>query len=315
MNSAARTSSVEVVVVGRANVDLAVWVPFRPGPGRTAFGSELVTAPGGKGLNQAVAVARLGGRACPIGNAGDDPLGQLLTGTLADAGVEVAYFRLLPGIPTGAAIIEITPDRENFLTLALSPRTELTGDQVANALVQMDAPVVTVQLDMPAEPVTAALRASARPGTLRIGHLVPHSSLDREVLRRLDLFVVNQHEAAQVLGVPDVDPVAAAHRLRELGPAAVVVTAGARGAAYSHQVGSDMVSAAAVPVVDTTGAGDAFLGCLALNLARGVAIPAAVVEAVAVGSEAVQHPGAQLPAGRPSGRPSDSTAGAGGPQS
>ncbi len=284
MSLVARASPADVIVVGRANVDLSVRVPFRAGPGRSVFGSELSTAPGGKGLNQAVAVARLGGHACLIANAGDDPWGQLLTGTLADAGLDVAHFRLLAGVPTGAAIIEIAPDGENFVVLAPSPRTELTSDQVTNALKAVNAPVLTVQLDMAAEPVAAALHETARSGRLRIGHLVPHPSLDHDLLQRLDVFVANQHEAAQILGDSDVDPLTAAHRLRQLGPTTVVVTSGAQGAAYSEPGGSCTVSAAVIPVVDTTGAGDAFLGSLALSLARGGRVPAAVAEAVGVGS-------------------------------
>ncbi len=224
--------TVDVAFIGRANIDLTVHVPQRPGPGQTAFGSELLTAPGGKSLNQAIAVAHLGGRACLVANAGDDQWGRHLITALIEAGVNAAHFRLLSGARTGAAIIEITPDGENFLVLALSPATELTAEQVNHALTRIDAPVVTVQLDMPPEPLTTVLTRRRSP--VLIGNLVPHPGFDRRLMNRLDVFVANQSEAAMILGLADVDPLAAAEQLRQLGPSAVVVTAGQSGAAYSH---------------------------------------------------------------------------------
>lgn len=285
----------DAIFIGRTNVDLTVRVPYRAGPSQTVFASPLVTTAGGKSLNQAIALARLGGGACLVANAGDDHWGHLLKTALVDAGVDVAHLQLLPGTTTGAAIIEITPDGENYLVLAISPATELRPDHVDAALARTAAPVVTVQLDIPPEPVVTALsRSPAR--TVRIGNLVPHPALDRDLMKCLDVFVINQHEAASILGVADLDPLTAAQQLRQLGPAAVVVTAGAGGAAYSHPAGSDSIAAATVPVVDTTGAGDAFLGSLALDLSRDVWLHDAVAHAVQVGTEAVRYQGAHPPA-------------------
>lgn len=286
-------SPADVIVVGRANIDLTIRVPFRPGPGHVAFASDAAITPGGKSLNQAIAVARLGGRTCLVANVGDDPWGQLVTTHLTDAGVDVAQVQRCPGIPTGVAIVEVTPDGENSIVLAISQGTELTRNQVEGALNLIDAPILVVQLDLPPAPLVTALTES-RPGMTRIGNLVPNPEVDRDLMRLLDVFVVNQHEAGAILEDSDVDPLAAAQRLRDLGPASVVVTAGPQGAAFSHADGSGTIAAATVPVVDTTGAGDAFLGCLALDLSRGVALTDAVSHAVRIGSDAVQHEGAQL---------------------
>lgn len=287
-------AAVDVVVVGRANIDLTVRIPRLPRPGETVLASELATTPGGKSLNQAVAVARLGGRSSLVANVGDDQWGRYLRTALAEAGVEHTQFRLLAGVRTGAAIIEVTPDGENLLVLAVSPATELSAELVTESLGRTDAGAVVVQLDMPPEPVMGVL-SDPRPWT-RIGNLVPHPAFDRAAMRRLDVFVVNQHEAGTILGRGDVAPLDAARELRRLGPSAVVVTAGPRGAAYSHGDQSGMVAAPQVPVIDTTGAGDAFLGSLALSLARSEPFPTAVMQAVHAGTEAVQHQGAQLPA-------------------
>ena len=290
-------ASVDVTIIGRANIDLTVRVPYHPSPGarQTVFGSELVATAGGKSLNQAIAVSRLGGRACLVANAGADHWGHQLRTTLVEAGVDVGQFRILPDVPTGVAIIEVTPDGENVIVLATSPKTELTAEQVGIALAESAAPVVVVQLDLPPEPVVAALAESRRP-MIRVGNLVPHTVLDPDLMRYLDVLVVNHHEAATMLGGGDVaDPLAAAQRLRELGPPTVVVTAGADGAAYSHADHAGRVAASKVPVVDTTGAGDAFLGGLVLVLAGGAALPEAVARAVRVGTDAVQHEGAHSP--------------------
>jgi ribokinase len=290
-------NSADVTIIGRANIDLTVRVPYCPSPGanQTVFGSELVATAGGKSLNQSIAVARLGGHASLVANAGADHWGHQLRTTLVEAGVDVGQFQLLPDVPTGAAIIEVTPDGENVIVLAVSPKTELTGERVGIALAESVAPVVVVQVDLPPEPVVTALTESRRP-VIRVGNLVPHTALDPALLRYLDVLVVNCHEAATILGIAGViDPLTAAQRLRELGPTSVVVTAGADGAAYSSADHAGTVAAPTVPVVDTTGAGDASLAGLVLALAAGSALPDAVAQAVRAGTTAVQHEGAHLP--------------------
>ncbi|TDC38787.1 ribokinase [Micromonospora sp. 15K316] len=279
----------DVTFVGRANIDLTVRVPHRAGPGRTAAGSALTTSPGGKSLNQAVATARLGGRARLVANVGADAWGHRIRAALTAVGVDTRHLTLIPDVTTGAAIIEVTPDGESYITLAPSPATELTTHDVQR-VTTVDTRAVVVQLDLPPEPVAALLRH--RPAPTVIGNLVLHADLDRTVLRHLDVLVVNQHEADAILGAATGDPLRAAEVLQRLGPPTVVVTAGPRGAAYTHPHGSGTVPAPTVPVVDTTGAGDAFLGSLALDLARGTPLPEAVRGAVQVGSRAVAHSGA-----------------------
>ncbi|MFG1954990.1 ribokinase [Micromonospora sp. NPDC048830] len=282
---------VDVAFVGRANIDLTVQVPRRASPGRTSFASSLTASPGGKSLNQAIAAARRGGRSCLIANVGDDSWGHQVAAALTGAGVDTRHVTLLPQTTTGAAIIEVTPDGESYITLALSPATELTTDDIRRATDGLDAQAVVVQLDLPPQPVTALL--NRRPAPIIIGNLVPHRELDNALLRHLDVLVVNQHEAAAVLHTTTDDPLTAAAELRQLGPSTVVVTAGANGAAYIDPHGAGSVPAPAVSVVDTTGAGDAFLGSLALDLARGIPLPDAITTAVHVGAQAVRHAGAQ----------------------
>lgn len=282
--------SIDVAFVGRANIDLTIHVPHRSRPGRTAIGSSLFASAGGKSLNQAIATARRGGRAALITNVGADAWGQQIAAALTDAGVDTRHVRLIAEAITGAAIIEVTPDGESYITLALSPATELTAHDVHHATAALDTQAVVVQLDLPPEPVTTLLHR--RPAPVVIGNLVPHPDLDPAFLRHLDVLVVNQHEAAAILHTSTDSPLEAATALQRLGPRTVVVTAGPHGAAYTHPHGSGTVPAPTVAVVDTTGAGDAFLGSLALDLARHTPLPDAVTTAVRVGSQAVQHSGA-----------------------
>jgi ribokinase len=183
------------------------------------------------------------------------------------------------------------------VTVTVPPETELAGDDVAAALSGRHAAVVVGQLDLRPDAVDGLLRGE-RPEVL-IGNLVPHHDLDRRRLAELDVLVVNRAEAAEILGVDRVEPLAAARRLCQLGPRAMVVTAGADGAAHCCAQGSAVVPAPVVAVVDVSGAGDAFLAAVALGLSRPRSLPQAVTMGVRMGSQAVQSRGALLGALRP----------------
>lgn len=284
--------SVDVAFVGRANIDLTVHVPHRSRPGRSTIGSSLSASAGGKSLNQAIATARHGGRAALIANVGADAWGQQIATALTNAGVDTRHVRLVPDTTTGAAIIEVTPDGESYITLALSPATELTAHDIHHATAGLAAGAVVIQLDLPPEPVTVLLGHRRAP--IVIGNLVPHPDLDPAVLKHLDALVVNRHEAAAILHTSTENLIEAATALQCLGPRTVVVTAGPHGAAYAHPHGTGTVPAPTVSIVDTTGAGDAFLGSLALDLARHTPLPDAVATAVHAGSRTVQHAGAHV---------------------
>ncbi|MEV6373325.1 ribokinase [Micromonospora musae] len=279
----------DVTFVGRATIDLTVRVPHRALPGRAAFGSPLTASPGGKSLNQAITAAQRGGRVRLVANVGADPWGHQIRAALTDVGVDIRHLTLIPDTATGAAVIEVTPDGESYITLALSPATELSTPDVQRVSA-LDSRAVVVQLDLPPEPVTALLRR--RPAPTVIGNLVPHADLEPSLLRHLDVLVVNQHEAAAILRTTADEPLEAARALQRLGPPTVVVTAGPHGAAYAYPHGSGAVPAPTMPVVDTTGAGDAFLGSLALDLSRDIPLPEAVRTAVQFGSRAVGERGA-----------------------
>lgn len=286
----------DVAVVGVANVDLVTRVPCLPDEGETAFGTELEARPGGKGLNQAVAVARMGGRSALIAKAGDDAWGRMLRRTLISNGVDASTFMLVPGGVTAAVFVQVPASGDSAVTVTRTATTLHTLDDIRRARPLLHgAAVVVVQLELDTHVVEAALTGTS--GT-RIGTLAPLRPLPPSILGLLDIIVVNASEARQVLGeVADapVDGRRLAQSLVRLGPRAAVVTLGASGAAYADKVSVGIVPAQAVDVDETTGAGDAFLGTLALLQARGASLADAVTAATEAGTIVVAGAGQRRP--------------------
>jgi ribokinase len=282
----------DVVVVGSVNADLVVGVDRRPAPGETVLGSDLATHPGGKGANQAVAAARLGGRVGIVGRIGDDGHGALLRGALAGAGVDLAHLAVTPG-PTGVALITVGPDGDNSIIVSPGANARLTPDDVAAARDMIAAAsVVTFQLEVPMPAIEAAARAAASAGARVVLNLSPTAPVPAEVLALCDPLVVNEHEAAWLLGGPG-EPEQMARALLRSGPRSAVITLGADGVVVADADGTAAIPSPKVEAVDTTGAGDAFTAALCLRLARGDTLPDAARYATRVGAAAVRRPGAQ----------------------
>jgi len=306
-------------------MDISVTVPRLPGPGSTVLGSAARYTPGGKGANQAVAAARLGADVRMVGCVGDDDFGRRLLEALAAEGVDAEGVRTVAGVPTGLAMIAVDESGENLITVAQGANGEVGAEEVTRALtLPADALVVSAEI-----PVPALHRVFARPKAvylpIRILNLAPVPAGATEILAgatSLDLLVVNESEAAAILGRPVEGLPAAAQAaadLTKVGAPYVVVTAGAHGAALAGlQTGSPVAPAVppvpppgapspapvAVPgfhvaAVDTVGAGDTFVGALAVALAAGVPAAEAVRAAAAAGAAAATRPGAQAATPRP----------------
>ncbi|MFB8229867.1 ribokinase [Cellulosimicrobium sp. NPDC055967] len=309
-----------VVVVGSANVDLVVDVPRHPGGGETILGGELRRNSGGKGANQAVGAARAGGADTTfVGALGHDDAADLLLASLDRGGVRTDLVERVD-VPTGTALITVSPDGENAIVVAPGANSHVTV-AAAQAERIAAADVVLAQLEIPLDVVRAAA-AARRPGALLVLNAAPSRDLPDDVWDAIDVLVVNEHEAADLAGVAlraasrteedvqgvedapgpdgatagDVDPEALAGLLIERVPA-VVVTLGGRGSLVLERLpGGKLLSGVpAIPVdaVDTTGAGDTFCGVLAAALARGDDLPDAARLAAAAGALAVTRPGAQ----------------------
>ena len=287
----------DVFVVGSINQDFVLSVERRPAPGETVTDASLATHNGGKGANQAAAAALLGTSVAFLGRVGDDGFGGPLVRALADKGVDTTLVREVPGSSTGAAFITVTPDGENAITVAPGANRSLTAgdvDDVSETITE--AQVLVAQMEVPSEVVLRAVEVAAGSGTRALVNLAPPFEVARALLEELDPLVINEHEAAFLLGerVEGVDgALDATPRLLSLGPRSVVVTLGDDGAVFSGGESAQHLTAPKVKVVDTTGAGDAFVGALAARLAGDAPLKDAVAYAVRAGAAAVTEAGAQ----------------------
>lgn len=287
----------DVFVVGSINQDFVLNVERRPEPGETVTDAQLSKGNGGKGANQAAAAALLGAQVAFLGRVGDDGFGEPLVEALAEKGVDTSLIEATPGSSTGTAVITVTPDGENAITVAPGANRSLTAEDVDDAAEAIGgARVLVAQMEVSPEVVLRAVEVAARQGTRALVNLAPPFEVPRELLEKLDPLVVNEHEAAFLLGerVEGVDgALSAASELLALGPRSVVITVGKDGAVFSDGESTEHLPAPRVDVVDTTGAGDAFVGALAARLAREDSLEDAVAYAVRAGAAAVTKEGAQ----------------------
>ena len=287
----------DVFVVGSINQDFVLQVERRPEPGETVTNAQLSKGNGGKGANQAAAAALLGADVTILGRVGDDGFGEPLVEALADKGVDTSLIEAATDSSTGTAFITITPDGENAITVAPGANRSLTVEDVDDASDSIgDARVLVVQMEVPPEVVLRAVEVATQQGTRALVNLAPPTEVPRELLEELDPLVVNEHEAAFLLGekVEGLEgALSAAQELLALGPGSAVVTLGEDGAVFSDGESTEHLTSPEVEVVDTTGAGDAFVGALAAKLAQEASLEDAVTYAVRAGAAAVTKEGAQ----------------------
>lgn len=293
-----------VVVVGSVNADLLTTVDQHPRPGETVLGRTLDVLPGGKGANQAVAAAQLGGQTTLVGAVGTDQFAEPALSGLRAAGVDLEDVAVVEGA-TGVAQVTVSADGENAIVVIPGANASVDGAVVdARASVIAGAAVVVVQGEIPRTGIEAAARHTS--GRLVV-NLAPVVDVDREVLLAADPLVVNEHEAALVLaaldgesggaergaGVTADDEQRVVDALLAHGVPSVVLTVGARGALVADGSGTTRVPSPRVDAVDTTGAGDAFVGALAYRLSEGEGLVEAARLAARVGAYAVRGSGAQ----------------------
>lgn len=280
--------SPDVTVLGSANVDMVLKVDRYPGAGETIAAAETAEVAGGKGLNQAVACARAEADTAFVAAVGDDDAGRTLLATMREEGIAAASVRTLPAA-TGRAVVVVQPSGENTIFVVPGANALLTLDDDAREVIAASA-VLVAQLEVSPAVVAEALRVARRAGVTTVLNAAPALPLDDEVLGDVDVLVVNEHEATILAG--DEDPHEAA-RLLTGKAGQVVVTLGAAGAVH---VGADLeetrVPGLPADAVDTTGAGDTFVGALAAALAQRLPMTTALRRAVAAGSLAVERPGA-----------------------
>ncbi|GAA1201451.1 ribokinase [Streptomyces hebeiensis] len=278
-----------IVVLGSTNMDLVVYAARTPKLGETVTGREFRTVPGGKGANQAVAAARAGGEVAMIGAVGADGYGERLRHTLEASGVDTDLLRTAEG-PSGTAHIVVDDEGGNAKVVipgANGTVTELgPGDE---ALIET-AGTLLLQLELPLSAVQSGADAARRHAVRTVLTPSPAQPLPPELLAAVDLLVPNEHEAATLTGV--ADPRSAAESLLRQVPE-VVITLGAAGSLYVARDAEPVrVPVPRVTPVDRTGAGDTFVGALAVALGEGRPMPDALRWATAAAALCVTRPGA-----------------------
>lgn len=286
-----------VVVVGSLNIDLVTHTERIPAPGETVLGGDLATVPGGKGANQAVAAARLGAQTAMVGHLGDDGFAAQLRQSLAADNIDALHVTTADAA-TGVALIVVDANGQNSIVVASGANMRVTpADVDAAAETIAKADVLLLQLEIPLDSVKRAAEIAHANGVTVILNPAPAQPLPADLLALVDIVVPNESETATLTGLPvesQAELAAAASALRDFGIETVLLTLGERGVLLADSDGIELFPAYKVEiVVDTTAAGDAFLGGFASAMAEGKSVAEAVPWGCASGALAVTKAGAQ----------------------
>ncbi|PJJ20317.1 ribokinase [Janthinobacterium sp. 67] len=291
-----------IVVIGSINMDLVLRVPRMPLPGETLTGGAFRTIPGGKGANQAVACARLSGKVAGaqqvamVGCVGDDAFGATLRSALVGDGIIDSHITTLPGVASGIASILVDDNGQNSIVIAGGANDLLSPAHIdaAKALIEQ-ADIVVLQLETPMATVVHAIKLARSLGKTVVLNPAPAASLPEGVLELVDYLIPNEIEAAMLAGVSpegaDVKALAAA--LQKLGSDNVIITLGSKGVHAALYGGDYTFPAEAVKAVDTTAAGDTFIGGFVAGLASGMDEAEAIGQGQRAAAWSVTKPGAQ----------------------
>lgn len=286
-----------ITVIGSSNTDFVARAPHIPAPGETVLGTDFQRLPGGKGANQAVAAQRVGADVAFVACLGDDELGDAAAAILAAEGLRLNYLSRAPGATSGVALIVVAHSGENSIVVAPGANALLTPDTIDRAaLAIQESQLVVAQLEIPLPAVQfafAVARASHIPTLL---NPAPAQPLAPDLLSLVDILVCNATEGATLTALPVTSlqqAQTAARALQSSGPQLVMVTLGAAGCVLAD--GATLVHIPAFPVtaIDSTAAGDAFIGALATRLAASDPPESAARYATAAAALSVTRPGAQ----------------------
>ncbi|MGY1809827.1 ribokinase [Blastococcus sp. SYSU D00669] len=286
-------------MLGSLNMDLSVAVPQIPRPGETVLGGPVTSRPGGKGANQAAAVARLGGDVHLIGRLGRDGGADTIRSALLDAGVSLTHVRSKDNVGSGMAFVTVDSHGENAIVVSSGANSELTAAEVeSEADVLKESRIAVAQLETPLDAVTRFAELCELYEVDLVLNAAPYRPLPPELIRLCTYLVLNRDEAAALTGISVRDPRDGLRALAEaarLGAASVVITLGGDGCIALTQDTFIELKAFEVPVVDTTGAGDAFVGAFAAALSQDSQVEEALLFAAATGAATCAQYGAQNP--------------------
>ncbi len=273
-----QTPEFDVVVLGSANLDLISNTTHLPQPGETISASHYAEHPGGKGVNQAIAAARMGARTAFIGCVGNDDAGQMLRALLVSEGIDTS--QLLTVVhPTGRAFITVDDNGENSIVVVSGANSNV-GDQ---AILLPTSHIVLAQLEIPLNVVNDVFEQARKSGAITVLNPAPAVALSRELLLLCDFVVPNETECAALNGPRE---------LLAAGASIVITTLGERGSEITTHDSTVLMHPHAVKAVDTVGAGDAFVGALCAEFARSTPLHEAVKIASIAGALATTSRGA-----------------------
>jgi ribokinase len=264
-----------IAVIGSANTDLTTFTDVFPRPGETLFGKNFEMGFGGKGANQAVAARLCGAEVLMVAKVGGDLFGRATLDNFASFGIDTTHVQLVDDAPTGVAPIFVGPDGQNRIIVVKGANDRLTPADVDAAAADLaDVDAIILQFEIPLATVYHGIRFARAHHIRCILNPAPAVPAEPAALTGADLFIPNESEAEQITGLPvhsEADARACAAALLARGFARVVITLGARGSLLADAAGQTLVPAFAVESIDTSGAGDAFIGSLAVFLAEGLA--------------------------------------------
>ena len=285
-------------VVGSSNVDLVTYVDRMPVWGETIAAPRFEMSHGGKGANQAVAAAKLGAAVVMVSKVGDDMLGDGVLQNFERTGVDARHVERVAGQSTGTATILVDRSGDNCILIVKGANGDLTPEDVERAGDDLKTcDLILTQLEVPLETVYATLAFGKRHGVKTALNPAPAiRDLDIERAREASFLMPNETELAILTGLPvesEAEVAAAAHSLVAQGVEAIIVTLGARGSLLATAKGARRIAPVKVEAIDTTGAGDAFIGSFARYLAAGLSLDAALAEATRYAANSVTRRGAQ----------------------
>ncbi len=285
----------DIVVLGSLNMDLSVNVRRMPLPGETISGGDLITNAGGKGANQAAACAKLGSTVSMVGCVGQDDFGRSIVDGLKQLGVDTAFIKKNAAVPTGTAMILVDDKGENTIVLSAGANATLVLDAETAKLIS-GAKLLILQLEINPQVVFATLKFAHQSGVKVLLNPAPAIELHADIYPFIDYLVPNESEASLLAGVKVADAVSAeqaAEVLLAKGAKNVIITLGAKGSVWASIGLKKAIPPCLIEPVDTTGAGDAFIGGFSTAIIEGKSIAEALALASACGALAATKRGAQ----------------------
>ena len=287
----------QILVIGSSNTDMVVKADKLPAPGETVLGGTFLMTPGGKGANQAVAAARLGGQVTFVAKVGNDIFGQQAVQAFKHEGINTTYVQIDTEHPSGVALINVDRAGENSITVAPGANAHLNASETTVALQTANADaLVLLQLEISLPTVTYVVQQASSQGLRVVLNPAPAQPLPTDLFPHLFLITPNETEAQTLTGIHVTDSISAeqaAQKLHELGVKNVVITLGAKGAYLYANGQGQLITVPPVTAIDSTAAGDCFNGALAVGLAEEQTLVEAVTFACRAAAISVTRLGAQ----------------------